>query len=82
MCALKRGAGTEPPYKLWTTEQIGGSSANNLAVGEIPFARSLMYIKKNKGPITEPHGTPARTGDHTEVWPFITTLWNLLFSKL
>ena len=30
-----------------TTEKIDVSSANNLAVNEMPFVRSLMYIKKN-----------------------------------
>ena len=32
-----------------TTEKIDVSSANKLAVNEMPLVRSLMYIKKNKG---------------------------------
>ena len=31
-----------------TTKKIDVLSANNLAVDEMPLARSLMYIKKNK----------------------------------
>ena len=65
-----------------TTEKIDVSSANNLAVDEMPLVRSLMYIKKNKGPKIEPCGTPASTGVHAEVWSFSTTLWSLLFRKL
>ena len=61
-----------------TTEKIDVSSANN----EIPLARSLMYIKKNKGPKIEPCGTPTSTGVHEEIWPFSTTLWSVLFRKL
>ena len=65
-----------------TTEKIDVSSANNLAVDEMPLARSLMYIKKNKGLKTEPCGTPESTVVQAEVWPFGTTLWSLLFRKL
>ena len=65
-----------------TTEKIDVSSANNLAVDEMSLVRSLMYIKKNKGPKIEPCGTPASTGVHAEIWPFSTTLWSLLFRKL
>ena len=57
-------------------------SANNLAADETSLARSLMYIKKNKGPNIKPCGTPARIGVHVEVWLFSTTLWSLLFRKL
>ena len=37
-----------------------------------------MYIKKNKGPRTDPWGTPAETFDQDEDWPFKTTLYLLL----
>ena len=30
----------------------------------------------------EPCGTPALTGNHSDVWPFSRTLWNLLLKKL
>ena len=46
------------------------------------LVRSLMYIKKNKGPKIEPFQTPASTEVHAEVWPFSTTLWSLLFRTL
>ena len=65
-----------------TTEKIDVSSTNNLAVDDMPLARSLMHIKKNKGHKIESCGTPASTAVHAEVWPFITTLWSLLFRKL
>ena len=55
-----------------TTEKIDVSSANNLVVDEMPLARSLMFIKKNKGLKIEPCKTPASTGVHAEVWPFST----------
>ena len=48
----------------WTAEKIDVSLANNLAVDEMPVARSLIYIKKKKGPKIEPCGTPASTGVH------------------
>ena len=30
----------------------------------------------------DPCGTPAFTGNHSDVWPFRTTLWNLFVKKL
>ena len=42
------------------------SSANSLLVDEITLAKSFMSINKNKGPNTEPCGTPAKTGTHDE----------------
>ena len=30
----------------------------------------------------EPCGTPAVTGNHSDVWPFSSTFWNLLLEKL
>ena len=65
-----------------TTEKIDVSSANNLAVDEMLLARSLMYIKKSKGPKIEPCGTPSSTEVYAEVCPFSTTFWSLLFRKL
>ena len=42
------------------------SSEKGLLVDEIAFVKSFMQIKKNKGPNTEPCGTPAKTGAHDE----------------
>ena len=36
------------------------SSANNLVVDTISFQRSLMQIKKKRGPNIDPCGSPAR----------------------
>ena len=41
-----------------------------------------MIIKKNKGPKTDPWGTPAEIPAKDEDWSFKTTLWYLLFKKL
>ena len=30
----------------------------------------------------EPCGKPASTGNHSDVWPLSSTLWNLLLKKL
>ena len=30
----------------------------------------------------EPCGTPTLTGNHSDVWPLSSTLWNLLLKKL
>ena len=41
-------------------ENSGVSSANILHIDFEPTGRSFMKIKNNKGPKTEPCGTPAR----------------------
>ena len=48
-------------------QKIDVTSVNNWAADEVPLAKSLMYIKKNKGPKIEPGGTPASTGVHAEI---------------
>ena len=53
------------------------SSANSLFVDEIPLAKSFMSVKNNKGPNTEPCGTPAKTSAHDEHLPFSNTRWCL-----
>ena len=58
------------------------SSANSFTVDVMSTDRSLMYIKKKSGPKMDPCGTPAFTGNHSDVWPFRTTLWNLFVKKL
>ena len=65
-----------------TTEKMDVSLANDLAVDETPLARSLMYIKKSKFPNIKLCETPGSSGFPAEIWPFITTPWNLIFRKL
>ena len=48
------------------TEKMDVSSTSNLAVDEMPSARSLMYIKKNKAPKIESCETLASVGVHAE----------------
>jgi hypothetical protein len=45
------------------------SSANNvgLDISDIGFGKSLIYKRKNKGPRTEPCGTPYFTSSHCTV---------------
>ena len=40
---------------------------------ETASCKSLMYKRNNKGPRTEPWGTPGKTGNHLEKQPLITT---------
>ena len=56
-----------------TTEKRDVSPANNLAFDLRPSGKSLMYIRKSKGPRTEPCGTPALTSSHDEFVPLRTT---------
>ena len=56
----------------WTTENREISSALGF---EIKLSeRSLINIKKKRGTIMDPWGTPALTLVHGEYWPFQTTL--------
>ena len=57
-------------------------SIHNLTLDTISFERSLMWIRKKRGPNTDPYGTPGFIGSHSDVWPFKLTLWNLFFKKL
>ena len=43
------------------------SSANSFTVDIMPTDRSLMYIRKKSGPKMDPCGTPAYTGNHSDV---------------
>ena len=62
-----------------TTEKIDVSSANNLAVDEMPLARSLMYIKKNKGPKIEPCGT--QTQQSMQTFGHLILLFGICYLK-
>ena len=62
---------TTTPYKRV-------SSANSLTVEVRPFGRSLMYVKNNNGPSTDPCGTPKVTGEGGDVAPSQMTVWTLL----
>ena len=66
----------------WTMENNDVSSANSFTVDVMSTDRSLMYIRKKSGPKMSPWGTPAFTGNRSNVWPFKTTLWNLFAKKL
>ena len=63
-------------------EKIDVSSANNLTVDRISIDRSLIQIRKKRSSQIDPCGTPALTGNHSDVWPFKTTRSNLLPNKL
>ena len=64
------------PWQAWN-----GWSAKSLVVHDNPHLRSLIYIKKKKGPRADPWWTPAKTSAQDEDWPFKTTLWYLLLKK-
>ena len=66
----------------WTTEKIEVSSAKSLAVDDRFLDKSLIYTKNNRGPKTDPWGTPASAGYHEDDWPFNKALWNLFDKKL
>ena len=64
-----------------TTENKDVSSANNFAFDDKPSARSLLKIKKRRGPKIDPWGTPALTTVNDETCPFRMTLCFLPFKK-
>ena len=66
---------------LQTTEKRDVSWAKGLVVDDNPQLRSLINIKKNKGPKIGPWETPAETSAQDEDWPFRTTIWYLLLKK-
>ena len=51
---------------LFTTEKRKASSRNSLRLVVRLRGRSLMQMRKNNGPRTEPCGTPALTDLQTE----------------
>ena len=57
------------------------SSGNSLAVDMISIDRSLIWIRKKRDPEIDPCGTPAVTGNHSDVRPFKATLLNLFLRK-
>ena len=71
----------EETLALFTTEKREVSSANSLTVVVRPRGRSLIQMRRNNGPRTEPCGTPAVTDFQTEGWPLRTTRWHLLFKN-
>ena len=66
---------TTTPYKRV-------SSANSLTVEVRPFGRSLMYVRNNSGPSTDPCGTPEVNGEEVDVAPSQLTVWALLVRKI
>ena len=65
---------TTTPYKRV-------SSANSLTVEVRPFGRSLMYVRNNSRPSTDPCGTPEVTGEEVDVAPSQMTVWTLFVRK-
>ena len=61
-----------------TTPYKSVSSANSLTVEITPFGLSLMYVRNNEGPNTDPCGTPEVTGEEVDVAPSQMTVWTLL----
>ena len=57
------------------------SSANNLGFDAKFPDKSLIWIKNNSGPRSEPWETPASTLAHKEYWSFNMALCVLLFKK-
>ena len=54
------------------------SSANKIGVEHFTeLGKSLIYSRNNKGPSTDPCGTPILTVLHTDLVPFISTSWDL-----
>ena len=52
---------------LCTTENREVSSAKSFTVDSMFSDKSFMYIRKRSGPRIDPCGTPAFTGNHSEV---------------
>ena len=65
----------------WTTENREVSSANSLGFEIRLSKRSLVNIRRKRGPRIYPWGTPALTIAHEEFWPFKTTLCFLASRK-
>ena len=66
----------------WTTEKMNLSSAKSFVIDDKFLLRSLIYIKKKRGPEMGPCRAPAIIGNHVEDWPLRNTLWYLLLRKL
>ena len=64
----------------WIMEKSDVLSAKNLTGDMISIDRLLVQTRKKRDPQVDPCGTPALTSNHSAVWPFKKTLWNL-FSK-
>ena len=52
---------------LCTTESTEVSSAKSFTVDSMFSDKSFMYIRKRSGPRIDPCGTPAFTGNYSEV---------------
>ena len=59
---------------LFLTTEKREISANNWTLDFNPSGKSLIYIRKNKSPKTDPWRTPASIGYQFEHWPFRRTL--------
>ena len=66
-----------PIVEPWSPKS-NASLAKNLATELGPSGRPLIYIKNNRGPKMNSHGTPALIGSQLDSQAFNNTLWNLL----
>ena len=57
-------------------------SSKSFVIDDKFLVRSLLYIKKKRGPKIEPCGTQSIVDNHVEDWPLSNTLWYLLLRKL
>ena len=58
----------------FTTEHNDVSSANNVTIDSKLSDKSLIKLRKKISPRMEPCGRVALTGNHSDVWPFSSTL--------
>ena len=59
----------------WTTEKMNVSS-KSFVIDDKFLVRSLLYIKKKRGPKIEPCGTQSIVGNHVEDWPLSNINFN------
>ena len=64
------------------TENSEQSSAKSFTIDTKSSERSLMYIRKERGPRKESFHSPALTSNHSHISPFSKTFWNILLKKL
>ena len=60
------------------------ASSAKLDMNDVPTSLSMspISIRNRRGPITEPWGTPDKTGLREDLTPLTTTVWDRLLRKL
>ena len=66
----------------FTTEINDMSSAKSFTVYSKLPDKSININNEKNGQRMESCGTPVLTGNHLNLWPSSSTLWNLLINKL